>query len=177
MLKALSTIADIGVVLPLLAAAMLMLMARRDYEAALRWGTAFTVTVAVTGLLKSLLHDSPDLSHFPSGHVAVAVAFYGGLLGILSGVRRNNPGMALLLAVIALAVGWSRTELTEHTWTDVAGGFGIGAAALWLFGCLGLGRPVAALTRIWLLAGVVLASPASFMAYPWLGHALRALVE
>lgn len=177
MLEALSAIADIGVLLPLLAAGTLMLAARREHDAALRWGAAFVVTVAVTGLLKSLLRGSADLPHFPSGHVAGAAAFYGGLLAILAGARRNSLGAFLALAVFAAAVGWSRTELTAHTWGDVAGGFGVAAAALLLFGCLGPPRPVAATARLWLAAGVALAAPAGYMAYPWLGHALRTLVE
>jgi len=173
----LNTLADVGFVAPLLAAGVLMLLARRQAEPALRWALAFVLAAATTGLLKTLLRNSADFPHFPSGHVCVAVAFYGGLFSILMGGR---GGMWLNLPIvvpIALLSGWSRVETTAHTWADVLGGFAVGAISLALLGCWRMSRPVDASARKWMLAAVVLAAPVGFASYTWLGHSWRMLVE
>jgi membrane-associated phospholipid phosphatase len=176
-MELLNTLADVGFVAPLLAAAVLMLLARGHAEAALRWAIAFVLAAAATGLLKALLRDTADLPHFPSGHVCVAVAFYGGLFSILMGGR---GGMWLNLPIvvpIALLSGWSRVETTAHTWIDVLGGFAIGTLFLALLGCWRMSRPVEAATRKWMLAAIVLAAPVGFASFTWLGHSWRMLVE
>ncbi len=176
-MELLNTLADVGFVAPLLAAAVLMLLARGHAQAALRWAFAFVLAAAVTGLLKAVLHDTADFPHFPSGHVCVAVAFYGGLLSILMGGR---GGMWLNLPIvvpIALLSGWSRVETTAHTWIDVLGGFTVGTLALALLGCWRMSRPVDASARKWMLAAVILAAPVGFASFTWLGHSWRVLVE
>lgn len=176
-MELLNTLADVGFVAPLLAAGVLMLLARRRVEPALRWSIAFVLAAAVTGGLKAVLRDSADLPHFPSGHVCVAVAFYGGLLSILMGGR---GGMWLNLppvAAIALLSGWSRVETTSHSWADVLGGFAVGALALALLGCWRMSRPVDAAARGWTLAAILLAAPIGFASYTWLGHSWRVLVQ
>jgi membrane-associated phospholipid phosphatase len=176
-MEILNTLADVGFVAPSLAAALLMLMARGEANAALRWGGAFALAAATTGFIKSLLRGGADLPHFPSGHVCVAVAFYGGLLFVLTGARRIGLLFLLALAAIALVSGWARVETTQHTWTDVLGGFAIGAFALLLLAGPGIVRPVDGRTRAWMLAAILLALPAGFASYSWLGHSWRMLVE
>lgn len=176
-MELLNTLADVGFAAPLLAAAVLMLLARGQAEAALRWAIAFVMAAAATGLIKTLLRGSADFPHFPSGHVCVAVAFYGGLVSILMGGR---GGMWLNLPIvvpIALLSGWSRVETTAHTWIDVLGGFAIGALALALLGCWRMSRPVDAPSRKWMLAAIAAAVPVGFASYAWLGHSWRMLVE
>jgi membrane-associated phospholipid phosphatase len=177
-----STLADIGFVIPVFFAGVLMLLARRDYGVAMCWGGGVLLAVTVTGLLKAQLRGDPLLPFFPSGHVSLAVAFYGGLLVILLGVRGNRRwgrwvGIVLLFAAIAAIEGWSRVTLTEHTWTDVAGGFVVGTLALGVLGCPWAYRQLAAGSRAWLAAAVVLASPAGLATQDWLGYALRTMVE
>ena len=176
-MELLNTLADVGFVAPLLAAGALMLLARGHAQAALRWAIAFVLAATTTGLLKALLRHSADFPHFPSGHVCVAVAFYGGMFSILMGGR---GGMWLNLPIvvpIALLSGWSRVETTSHTWTDVLGGFAIGALSLALLGCWRMSRPVDAAARKWMLGAIVLAAPVGFASYVWLGHSWRMLVE
>ena len=68
---------------------------------------------------------------FPSGHAAIAVAFYGSLCFTLWRLRLLGPVMAVLLAVsLAFLIGLSRIYLLEHYLSDVLNGYLIGA--LWL---------------------------------------------
>lgn len=176
-MELLSTLADIGFVAPLLATALLVMLARRDYAAALRWGGAFLLAVLATGVLKGVFRGSAELPHFPSGHVSVAVSFYGGLLAILWGGRLRLLPYLLVLAVVAGLAGWSRVELTSHTWTDVLGGFAVGALSLLILGCSRGAARVGVQSRIWLMCGVVLALPAGLSLYSWLGYSIRTMVE
>ncbi len=57
-MELLNTLADVGFVAPLLAAGLLMLLARGGTEAALRWAIAFVLAAAATGLLKALLRGA-----------------------------------------------------------------------------------------------------------------------
>ena len=75
---------------------------------------------------------------YPSGHsMGSAIGF--GLLGyalILPQRRRPRRIVALLfMAIIILAIGFSRMYLRAHWFSDVVGGIIFGAA--WLFLCLG----------------------------------------
>ena len=65
------------------------------------------------------LAQSPRSSSFPSGHTASAVGF-------ATGVLLETPGMGLLLAPLAAAVGYSRLHVGAHWVSDVAGGALIG---------------------------------------------------
>ena len=68
---------------------------------------------------------------FPSGHAAIAVAFYGSLCFILWRLRLFGPVTAVLLAVsLAFLIGLSRIYLLEHYLLDVLNGYLIGG--LWL---------------------------------------------
>ncbi len=176
-MELLNTLADVGFVAPLLAAGVLMLLARGAAEPALRWAIAFVLAAATTGLLKTLLRGSAEFLHFPSGHVCVAVAFYGGMISILMGGRGGMWLNLPFIVPIALLSGWSRVETTSHSWADVIGGFAIGAISLALLGCWRMSRPVDASSRKWMLMAIVLAVPVGFASYTWLGHSWRMLVE
>lgn len=176
-MELLNTLADVGFVTPVLAAALVMLLVKGEAEAALRWGTAFLLAAAATGILKSLLRASPDLAHFPSGHVSVAAVFYGGLMSVLLGGRGGIWLNLPPVAAIAFASGWSRVETTAHTWIDVFGGFAVGVAALIVTGCWRMSAPVDGSARRWTFAATLLSAPAGFSSYTWLGHSWRMLME
>lgn len=176
-LQAFSTLGDIGFVAPPLGAALVMLAARREYAVAARFGGAFLLATAVTGLLKNLLRGDVDLPYFPSGHVAVAASFYGGLLALFLSGRTSAAFNAAAAALVAGAVGWSRVLLTEHTWVDVAGGLAVGFGSLLLCGCLNLSRPLPRMTQAWAATALIMAAPAGLSAQAWLGHTLRTMVE
>lgn len=85
---------------------------------------------------------------FPSGHATVSTAFCTWIL-LAVWPYLSRPGrvvVPVLLAALALAVGWSRLALDRHYLSDVGGGFFLGlfwAMVVWLGGTLlTLGRPV-----------------------------------
>lgn len=174
-MELISVLADVGVLLPPLIVAILMLLARREIRPAFCWAAAAGLTMAITGLLKYGLSDVDGFSHFPSGHVSIAVAFWGGLLIFLLG-HGNRIVALVLLAIIAGVEGWSRVELTQHTWVDVTGGFVVGALALALVGVPRTLQTGAA-TRTWVVLAMVATAPIGYLTYPWLGYSLRTIAQ
>ena len=70
---------------------------------------------------------------FPSGHAVVAVALYGYLVWIVHRSVSSTPlriALESFLVFVVILVGFSRLYLGVHYASDVAAGFGIGAA--WL---------------------------------------------
>jgi undecaprenyl-diphosphatase len=123
-----------------------------------RWQPGVLLTAAVAGAIA--LYDvvkpavarprppaSAWLGHFsgwafPSGHATQSVAFYSMLAVVLSaarpaGVRARFWGVA---AGLALLVGASRIYLGGHWFTDVVGGYALGAAWVALVVAIALRR-------------------------------------
>ncbi len=116
-----------------------------------RWGTALTVALATASagvldkVLKALitrprplapLYPEPGYA-YPSGHVMLAMAFFGmsAWLVLRSGAARGWKVLSLAggaLAVVLVSV--SRVYLGVHWPSDVLGGFAAGAG--WLSLCL-----------------------------------------
>ena len=71
---------------------------------------------------------APISSSYPSGHTAFATVTAVLLVGLLCARERRWP-WAVLAAVFALGMAWSRTYLMVHWLGDVAGGLTLGAAA------------------------------------------------
>lgn len=68
---------------------------------------------------------------FPSGHALFAFSVYGtfALLALRSGTRRFiRVTIAVLLAMLALTVAWSRVFLLDHYASDVVGSLVLGGA-------------------------------------------------
>jgi membrane protein DedA with SNARE-associated domain len=67
---------------------------------------------------------------FPSGHAAYAVAWVAVTAVLLRALPRLGARVALLTLSIVLAagIGLSRVQLRAHYFSDVAGGWGLGAA-------------------------------------------------
>jgi undecaprenyl-diphosphatase len=79
-------------------------------------------------------------SAFPSGHAAYST-FYVAMAVLATRVFRGFvPRVALVvLALLAAgAIGWSRIFLQVHWWSDVAGGWALGAAIFGFVGAIGL---------------------------------------
>jgi membrane protein DedA with SNARE-associated domain/membrane-associated phospholipid phosphatase len=79
-------------------------------------------------------------SAYPSGHAAYST-FYVALAVIATRVFRGfvyRMALVLLAVAVAAAIGWSRIFLQVHWWSDVAGGWGLGAAIFGFVGALGL---------------------------------------
>jgi membrane-associated phospholipid phosphatase len=180
-MQLLSTLATIGFVLPLFIALMGMLLARRDYLVAAAWGGGVMMSLLIALVIRGMLREDPDLPHFPSGHVTLAVAFYGGLLviylrGGLNHGRMALPVILVALASIALLEGWSRVLLTEHTWVDVMGGFIVGSLGLLATGCPWAVRRIQSGSRLYLAATLAVAAPLAFFNVSWLDSLIRNFV-
>ncbi|MDG3442930.1 phosphatase PAP2 family protein [Nitrospirillum amazonense] len=180
-MQLLSTLATIGFVLPVFAALMGMLLARRDYSVAAAWGGGVVLSLLIALAIRGMLRADPDLPHFPSGHVTLAVAFYGGLLVIYLRGGHSHGRMALpliitALASIALVEGWSRVLLTEHTWVDVIGGFVVGSLGLLATGCPWAVRRIQRGSRLYLAATLAVAIPLAFLNVRWLDSLIRTFV-
>jgi undecaprenyl-diphosphatase len=96
----------------------------------------FLVTSVVVGRERpdvEPLGEVPSTASFPSGHVAVAIALYGGLALVAVSLTRNRDvgrAGASIVASIVLWVGASRVYEGVHHPIDVAGGVVLGLAAL-----------------------------------------------
>ncbi|MDB5043047.1 MAG: hypothetical protein JWN27_3773 [Candidatus Eremiobacteraeota bacterium] len=79
-----------------------------------------------------------DLS-YPSGHAATAIVFFVGLAILAWDAPFPHPvsaAAAIVLAICAIGIPWSRVALGAHYATDVIGGLFFGAA--WLCAALAL---------------------------------------
>jgi membrane-associated phospholipid phosphatase len=77
----------------------------------------------------NLLHFVPNITvhhfhSFPSGHTATAFCF-----AVLAAMLLRHKGVAILLAMLALLVGYSRVYLLQHFLWDVAAGAFIGVVS------------------------------------------------
>lgn len=131
--------AEIIICFLIVALALLALWRRREQIAPLLVAVAGSAAFAYLG--KFVFHRArPEhaaylekSASFPSGHAAIAVAFYGFAAYLVS--RRAKTKKVKILAVlsaliIAVAVGFSRIYLGVHYLSDVWSGYLVGA--LWL---------------------------------------------
>lgn len=159
--------------------ALVTLVVRGHFHVVLRWGSGMLLGLGAVLIIKRLMVNDPDLPHFPSGHVALAVTFYGGLALVL--LRDELPPtpwrplfLLAILGAVALAEGISRMVLTEHGWMDVVGGFLIGLGGLAVAGNPWAWEPIGRRDRLWVGGTLVVALPFSWLLYPlinpWLRH-------
>ena len=122
-----------------LGTAVLLLLRRHFTEVVALVAGALLVYVAVQIAKEGVDRPRParplDAAHnasFPSGHAAYATIWIGVAL-LLSGALRGLASRAALVTLaiaIAVAIGLSRIYLRVHFWSDVAGGWGLGAGIL-----------------------------------------------
>jgi membrane protein DedA with SNARE-associated domain/membrane-associated phospholipid phosphatase len=76
---------------------------------------------------------------YPSGHTAYATAWVAAAVVLTRRLRLVASGTLIFIALgIAAAVGVSRVYLRAHWWSDIAGGWGLGAAIFALLGAIAL---------------------------------------
>lgn len=177
-LELLGQLAEIGFVGPLILLALLTLAVRGHLREALCWGSGMLLGLGAVLILKRLMVDDPDLPHFPSGHVALAVTFYGGMAIVL--FRQELPAapwrplfLLAIIGAIALAEGISRMVLTEHGWVDVVGGFLVGLAGLAMAGNPWAWESIGRKDRLWLAATLLVAMPFSWLIHPHINPLIR----
>jgi membrane-associated phospholipid phosphatase len=77
----------------------------------------------------------PPMRSFPSGHVAAAVAVYGGIAAVLA-MHSRKRGMAatvsVILLIVPVAVAISRVYRGMHYPSDVTASFLVGFGCLWI---------------------------------------------
>lgn len=128
-----STVGSVTVIPILFAGAIVVLVARRRFGAALFLTIASGGALLVNELMKLFFHRPrpqlawshvpPDYS-FPSGHTMNSVAFYIAIAVIVWSIAGRRWGAVALAAAIALCtlIGVSRIYLGFHYFTDVFGG-------------------------------------------------------
>lgn len=179
MLRVLGLSAEIGFAGSLIMLALVMLAVRGHLRVALCWGSGMLLGLGTVLIIKRLMVHDPELPHFPSGHVALAVTFYGGLALLLLRDELPSPWRPLfflaILGAIALAEGISRMVLTEHGWMDVIGGFLIGLGGLAAAGNPWAWAPIGRRDRLWLGGTLMVALPFSWLLYPHINPWIRNL--
>jgi undecaprenyl-diphosphatase len=76
---------------------------------------------------------------YPSGHAAYATAWIAVAVALARRLRLAASGTLVVVAlVVAAAVGLSRIYLRAHWWSDVAGGWGLGAGIFALLAAIAL---------------------------------------
>ncbi len=136
--RAVTTLGSLKVTgaLVLLVAAMLARRRLLVEAAALVGGMA--LTVVASNVAKAIVDRPRPLgplvetanASYPSGHSAYAMAWVAVTVVLLRALPRLGARVALLTVsiVLAAAIGLSRMQLRAHFFSDVAGGWGLGAA-------------------------------------------------
>jgi membrane protein DedA with SNARE-associated domain len=76
---------------------------------------------------------------YPSGHTAYATAWVAVAVALTRRLRLVTSGVLVFVAIgIAAAVGVTRVYLRAHWWSDVAGGWGLGAGIFALLAAIAL---------------------------------------
>ncbi|MBG0810685.1 phosphatase PAP2 family protein [Methylosinus sp. H3A] len=127
---------DAGFVLPASGGLAAALWAAGDRRAAV----AFLAAIAVCGVMATLakifsMAFGPPPLHSPSGHAALAAAFFLPLSAIFMRVRERRAGIlaAALGVAVAVLVAIGRVVEGAHTAPEAFAGFFIGLAAFGVF--------------------------------------------
>ncbi|MDE7437637.1 MAG: phosphatase PAP2 family protein [Muribaculaceae bacterium] len=128
--KKIGTSTDIAVI-ALPAAALIGILAQKDWQGLIQGVETAGATAAATLILKYAVKerrpDGSNMHSFPSGHTSVSFAT-AGFLQRRYGWKVGAPAYA-----IAAYVGWGRVYAKKHHWWDVVAGGAIGAGCAYIF--------------------------------------------
>jgi membrane protein DedA with SNARE-associated domain/membrane-associated phospholipid phosphatase len=124
------------------ATSVLLIVRRRHAEAIMLVLGLATIYIAVHVTKGALDRPRPSGSlvrttgqAYPSGHAAYASAWVACAVVLTRRLRIVTSSVLIFVAIgIAAAVGVTRIYLRAHWWSDVAGGWGLGAGAFALLG-------------------------------------------
>jgi undecaprenyl-diphosphatase len=126
------------------ATSVLLLIRRRYAEAIVLVAGLVLIYIAVHVAKEAIDRPRPTGSlvgtkgaAYPSGHAAYATAWVAAAVMLTRGRRLVASGSLVFVSLaIAAAVGISRVYLRAHWWSDVAGGWGLGAGIFALLGAI-----------------------------------------
>jgi membrane-associated phospholipid phosphatase len=146
--KVVTNLGALPVAVVLVLGAWAVLLPRREFVESLVLGVGLALTYVGVHLTKASLDRlrppdplvGTDLSAYPSGHSAYAMAW----VAVAVTLSRVLPNLASRFAlvtgaiVVAAVVGLTRLYLRAHWLSDVTGGWGLGAAMFSVCGLLAL---------------------------------------
>lgn len=146
--KAITALGTLPVTGGLILLACVVLVVRHKIADACALAGGMILTVIGSHQLKAL-EDRPrplgglvetSGSSYPSGHAAYAIAWVAVTVVVLRALPGVGSRAAVLSGsiVLAVAIGLSRIQLRVHWFSDVAGGWGLGAAMFALCGMVAL---------------------------------------
>jgi membrane protein DedA with SNARE-associated domain/membrane-associated phospholipid phosphatase len=130
--------------------AAVFVVRRGSYRPVAQLAVAVVSSIVLYDVVKAVVHRirpptatrlvEVSGSSFPSGHATIAVAVWGTIALVIARGRRPRTRAYLWVAagMIALLAGISRLYLGVHWFTDVVGGFALGAAILSCIAALSL---------------------------------------
>ena len=145
--KVVTSLGALPTAITLVVATSVLLATRRRFtEAIVLVLGLLTIYITVTVTKGALDRPRPSGSlvatsgqAYPSGHAAYATAWVACAVVLTRRLRVVTSGGLIFVAIaIAAAVGLTRIYLRAHWWSDVAGGWGLGAGAFALLGAIGL---------------------------------------
>jgi membrane protein DedA with SNARE-associated domain/membrane-associated phospholipid phosphatase len=145
--KIVTHLGALPIVAGLVAATAALLAVRRRYAEAIVLVSGLVLIYVAVHVTKDAL-DRPrptgslvetDGAAYPSGHTAYATAWVAVAVALTRRLGLVTSGALVFIALgIAAAVGLSRIYLRAHWWSDVAGGWGLGAGIFALLAAVAL---------------------------------------
>jgi membrane protein DedA with SNARE-associated domain/membrane-associated phospholipid phosphatase len=145
--KVVTELGALPTVAGLVAAAAALLAARRRYAEAIVVVVGLVVIYVAVHVTKGALERPRPTGSlvetggaaYPSGHTAYATAWVAVAVALTRRLRLVTSGVLVFVAIgIAAVVGISRVYLRAHWWSDVAGGWGLGAGSFALLAAIAL---------------------------------------
>ena len=128
-----SQTAGIGVVLPICAGVLAVLLLGRHWLIAGKLAIGFGLCLAVTYAFQAYAVKLGAVTFHPSGHVSMATFTFSAIACLLIGRAAMRPWLnALIVVVLGVEFGYARLHMSTHSSWDVVAGICIAAISLLL---------------------------------------------